>query len=253
MTGSHEDTVRSSFRRQVGLFSGDESLFASRGNPNLAWLEPLHEDSLALEIACGAAHVAEEVAPHVRAVVGVDLTRELLALGGSRLQQAGVTNVVLQEANAEALPFLDDSFDLVYCRASLHHFADPRRAVDEMARVCRPGGRLAVSDLVAPVPDVRETFDAVHRLLDPSHVRAFVADELPTLFPTGFAVSPGVPATIRLPLDVVLTEQSDRDRACTMLRTETEGGAATGLAPAWQDGALTVEFAAVSLQAVKPA
>lgn len=253
MTGSHRDTVRSSFRNQVGLFTGEDSPFASTGNPNLTWLGPLSGDVIALEVACGAAHVAEELAPHVRTVVGVDLTPELLTLGGARLRSANVTNVVLQEGDAEHLPFLDESFGLVYCRASLHHFADPRAAVHEMARVCRAGGHVALSDLVVADRDVRDTFDAVHRLLDPSHTRALTGDELVALVPTELDASPAAPGSVRFPIDAVITEQSDREGVYEILGAEIDGGRRTGLEPAWEDGALTVAFATRALQAVKPA
>jgi len=251
MTDAHGDAVRSSFRRQVGLFTGEDSPFASRGNPQLAWLGPLDPGAIALEVACGGAHVAGDVAPHVRAVVGIDLTPELLVVGRDRLREAGIANVVLQQGDAESLPFVDDSFDLVYCRASLHHFAEPTRAVREMVRVCRPGGRVALSDLVTPEVDVRDAFDGLHRLIDPSHVRAFTSDELAAVFPPGVESSPLDTTSSRFPLAVAITEQSETARVDELLRAETEGGAPTGLAPVWEDDAWTVEFLSGSLRAVK--
>ncbi len=53
-----------------------------------------------------------------------------------------------QEGDATALPFVDASFDLVFCRTAVHHFPDPAVVVAEMARVCRPGGRVAIADLI---------------------------------------------------------------------------------------------------------
>jgi ubiquinone/menaquinone biosynthesis C-methylase UbiE len=135
-----------------------------------SWVEPLDEHMIVLDVACGAAHVAEELAPHVRQVVGLDLTPDLLRLGADRLREAGVGNVLLQEGNAADLPFLDQSFDLVLCRSALHHFRHPSDMVREMARVCRRGGRVVVSDMVAPNAEVKEAFDDVHRHLDPSHM-----------------------------------------------------------------------------------
>ena len=249
---SHEDVVRSSFREQVGLFKGERSPFATRVT-HLEWLGPLSTDTLALEIACGAAHVAEQLAPHVRAVTGIDLTRELLELGSERLRDAGITNVVLQEGNAEQLPFVDASFDVVYCRASLHHMANPPRAAAEMVRVCRPGGRIALNDLVVPDDVARDTYDAVHRLLDPSHARALTQDELTTLFPSDFAVSPLVTWAGRIPIEHILTPQSDREGLHEVLGAEIEGAEATGFEPAWEDGQLVVRFAVGSFDAVKPA
>ena len=67
---------------------------------------------IVLDVATGAAHVPEQLAPHVREVIGVDLTRALLDEGARRLRERAITNVLLQEGNASDLPFLDASFDL---------------------------------------------------------------------------------------------------------------------------------------------
>src|SRR3954451_6242779 len=155
----HDDVVRASFSRQVGLFSGPDSPFLRRPAGTVDQLEPLDEDLLVLDVCCGAAHAAEVVAPRVRQVVGVDLTVSLLELGAARLASAGVGNVLLQEGNAQALPFVTASFDLVYCFASLHHVGDPSETMAEMARVVAPGGRVVVQDLIVPLPDARELFD----------------------------------------------------------------------------------------------
>jgi ubiquinone/menaquinone biosynthesis C-methylase UbiE len=120
----HDNVIRRSFERQARLFEGPHSPFARRSG-NLAWIEPLDPDMIVLDVACGPGHAAEPVAAQVRQVVGIDLTPSLLALGAMRLQENGVANVLLQEGNADALPFVEGSFDVVFCRSSLHHFADP--------------------------------------------------------------------------------------------------------------------------------
>jgi ubiquinone/menaquinone biosynthesis C-methylase UbiE len=242
----HEDTVRDSFRHQVEQFSGPDSVYISA---EVAWLAPFDPGTIALEIACGAAHVAERVAPLVHEVVAIDLTRELLDVGAARLAAAGARNVLLQEANGEALPFVDDSFDLVFCRASLHHFADPRRAIEEMVRVCRSGGRVVINDLVAPSPGVRDRFDELHRLLDPSHVRTFLADELVAALPTGASCADHDLAQIRLPLDISISAVSDGDAVVGALNDELGGGAPSGFEPAIEDDALVVTFHLCTLRA----
>ncbi|HEX3453458.1 MAG TPA: methyltransferase domain-containing protein [Gaiellaceae bacterium] len=246
----NQEAVRSSFSRQVGLFSGESSPFAGRG-ANLAWLEPIDAETVALEIACGAAHVAQDLAPHVRAIVGIDLTPELLTLGRDRLRDAGIDNVVLQEGDAQALPFVDDSFDLVYCRASLHHFADPARAVGEMVRVCRPGGQVTISDLVVPDPELRDAFDGTHRLLDPSHMCALTADELVATFPPTVGLAPPEQRASRMPLEAIVSELADRERLDARLQEEMDGGAPTGLVPGREDDAVIVEFATCVIHATK--
>lgn len=243
MLHDHAARVRRSFEGQLALFSGDDSPFAKRSG-ELPWIEPLHEDMVVLDVACGAGHAAESVAPRVRQVVGIDLTRALLELGAQRLTESGVCNVSFQEGDAEALPLVDGSFDLVFCRGSMHHFADPKRAIDEMVRVCRPGGRLVLVDLVPPDAEVRVAFDHVHRLLDPSHLRSFLAEELATLLPGGVdALSCAGSLSIRLPVSVAITERSDAEAVERLLRDDLAGGPSTGMSPQLEDGKITVDFA----------
>jgi SAM-dependent methyltransferase len=248
----HDDLVRDSFRRQVGLFSGPDSPFVRRPAGTVEQLEPLDTDQLVLDVCCGAAHAAEVVAPRVRQVVGVDLTLELLELGAARLADAGVRNVLLQEGNAQALPFVAASFDLVYCFASLHHVGDPAAAVQEMGRVCTPGGRVVVQDLIVPVPDVRDRFDEVHRLLDPSHGRAHVEAELVALLPERAELTYAATTESRFPISIAYTDQSDVEGAEAALRAELAGGPETGLEPADDDGTLTVSFWTSTVHATLP-
>jgi SAM-dependent methyltransferase len=239
----HDEVVRRSFERQVSLFSGPDSPFARRQSGPLTWIEPLHSEMIVLDAACGAAHAAEPLAPEVRQVVGVDLTPALLRVGAARLRENGVGNVLLQEGNVERLPFVDEAFDIVFCRSSLHHFGNPRRAVSEMMRVCRVGGRIVLLDLIAPSADVRDHFDHLHRLLDPSHVRSFLESELPELVGGMEAITYADTFTLRLPIDVAITEQSESDEVLQLLREELVGaGEATGFEPSEEDGKVVVSF-----------
>jgi SAM-dependent methyltransferase len=252
-TTDHDEVIRRSFERQVLLFSGPDSPFAHRPNGTLSWIEPLEREMIVLDVACGAAHAAEPVAEQVRQVVGIDLTPALLEIGAQRLREQGVSNVLLQEAHAESLPFVDGSFDIVYCRSSLHHFADPGRAVDEMVRVCRFGGRIVLLDLVAPSDAVRDQFDHVHRLIDPSHMRSFLAPELAELLPGGVdQLTSANMISVRLPIDVAITDQSDKARVLELLRAELEGVAPpTGFDPAEEDDKLVVSFATCVVHSVR--
>ncbi len=207
---SHDDVVRASFSRQVGLFDGPDSPFVRRPAGTIEQLEPLTSDMLVLDVACGAAHASEVVAQSVRQVVGIDLTADLLALGAARLGAAGIDNVLLQEGNAQALPFVADSFDVVFCLNSLHHVGDPARAVAEMVRVCRRDGRVVLSDLIVPSAADRDAFDALHQRIDPSHRRAFLEAELVALLPEDCTLVYGATASARYPVDIAFTDQSDR-------------------------------------------
>ena len=208
---------------------------------------------IVLDVACGAAHAAQPVAEQVRQVVGIDLTPALLMVGAQRLHEQGVTNVLLQEANAESLPFVDGSFDIVYCRSSLHHFGDPYRAVAEMVRVCRTGGRIVLLDIVAPSDGVRDQFDHVHRLIDPSHMRSLLAAELAELLPGGVDdLAFANMIDLRFPVDVALTEQSEKTEVMEILGAELRGdGLPTGFDPAEEDDKLVVSFATCVVHAVR--
>jgi ubiquinone/menaquinone biosynthesis C-methylase UbiE len=119
MADDHEAMVRRSFERQIGLFSGRDSPFARRSPGPLTWIEPLDREMVVLDVACGAQHAAEQVARQVREVVGIDLTPALLDVGAQRLRANGITNVLLQEGNAERLPFVGESFHVV--SAGVHY------------------------------------------------------------------------------------------------------------------------------------
>jgi phosphatidylethanolamine/phosphatidyl-N-methylethanolamine N-methyltransferase len=74
-------------------------------------------------------------------VTGIDLSVSMLGKASRRLARHRVTNVRLQQMDAEALTFPDDSFDIVYAPYTLSVVSDPVKTVREMRRVCRPGGR----------------------------------------------------------------------------------------------------------------
>lgn len=255
MTASpdHNEITRKSFEQQVGVFTGPDSLFARRPESTLAWVEPLDAEMIVLDVACGAAHVAEELAPHVRQVVGIDLTRALLEVGADRLRDAGIDKVLLQEGDVASLPFLDASFDLVVCRTALHHFPDKKRALDEMARVCRPGGRVVVLDTVAPNAEVRESFDRVHRAFDPSHADVLLEAELADLMRD--AVGPltyGATDTLHdVPVDAMVTDASDREAAMAAIHAELDGGAPTGFVPRHDGDQILVSFTMTVVHAAR--
>lgn len=249
----HDAVVRSSFEKQASIFGGEHSPFARRPHSPLAWLEPLDPNMIVLDVACGAGHVAEQLAPHVRQVVGVDLTPALLELGAERVREAGITNVLLQEGNAAELPFLDASFDLVVCRGAMHHFLHPEQPIAEMARVCRPEGRVVVSDMVATSAEARERFDQVHRNLDPSHARTLLEAELADLLRStvGPIAYGETTDPFKIPVEHILTDAADRDAVTSALRAELAGGDTTGFDPVADGDQILVSFTSTVVHATR--
>jgi ubiquinone/menaquinone biosynthesis C-methylase UbiE/catechol 2,3-dioxygenase-like lactoylglutathione lyase family enzyme len=141
------------------------------------WAQPVPTDR-ALDISTGGGHTALAIAPHVQSVAVSDLTPRMLATARTFLASQGVTNATYVIADAERLPFLDASFDLVTVRIAPHHYADALRAAREMARVLTPGGRLLFIDNIAPEdPELDRIMNDWERRRDPSHVRAYTETE----------------------------------------------------------------------------
>jgi ubiquinone/menaquinone biosynthesis C-methylase UbiE len=79
-------------------------------------------------------------------ITGLDISRTLVEIAKENARQAGL-RIDFRLGNASAMPFARESFDFVYCAAAFKNFSDPRKALDEMHRVLRPGGRAVIADL----------------------------------------------------------------------------------------------------------
>lgn len=99
-----------------------------------------------LDLASGAGEPALTMAGRVGPgghVTASDLVPEMLAVVEGRARQAGIANMSFRQADMEALPFADASFDAATCRLGLMYVPEPARAAAEARRVLRPGGRAA--------------------------------------------------------------------------------------------------------------
>jgi len=94
----------------------------------------------ALEYGCGGCQSGIRVAMRGARVTGLDFSFAQLRHGRSKMDETGVRFPVVQ-ADGEAVPFREASFDLVFCDHGVMGFADPHRTVPEVARILRPGGR----------------------------------------------------------------------------------------------------------------
>ncbi|MFI5839729.1 class I SAM-dependent methyltransferase [Catenuloplanes sp. NPDC051500] len=101
-----------------------------------------------LDIGAGPGTITIDLAARVAPgrVTATEIDDEALALSRAEAAARGVTTVDFAVADVHALPYPDDSFDVVHAHQVLQHVADPVRALAEMRRVCRPGGVVAARD-----------------------------------------------------------------------------------------------------------
>ena len=94
----------------------------------------------------------------------------------------GLTNMDWRIGDVTPLPFKASSFLVVITRYSFHHFLHAEAVLSEMARVCRPGGRVAVVDVFMSSVEQCEAYNWMEKRRDPSHTRALLLAELTGMF-----------------------------------------------------------------------
>jgi ubiquinone/menaquinone biosynthesis C-methylase UbiE len=99
-----------------------------------------------LDVGCGPGSISLDLAGLVSSVVGIDGADAAIERARAEASRRNVGNAEFQIADAYALPFEDDSFDVVHAHQVLQHLADPVRALTEAQRVAKPGGIVAARD-----------------------------------------------------------------------------------------------------------
>ena len=161
--GSCGDDDAAVLAERVGYTADDLAAVPEGANLGLGCGNPLALASLqagetVLDLGSGAGFdaflAAARVGPTGR-VIGVDMTPEMIAQARANAERGGYANVEFRLGDIEALPVDAASVDLVISNCVLNLVPDKTKAFAEIARVLRPGGRLAVSDIVldGPLPE----------------------------------------------------------------------------------------------------
>lgn len=171
------ESNRIEFSRQAATFADSKVLGAPEQIEPVLEAAAIQPGERVIDVGCGTGFLLLGAARRSAQVVGVDVTPAMLAEAKRRVDEAGLTNVTLREASAEALPFADLRFDVALNRLTLHHVGNPGRVLSEIHRVLRPGGRLVLCDITADAdPAKADLHNRLERLRDPSHVQHYSAD-----------------------------------------------------------------------------
>lgn len=136
-----------------------------------------------LDVACGAGLLVTSFAATARKVFGVDLSRAMLVEAEKRSAALGQRNTDYRLGDGEALPYADQTFDIVSCKLAFHYFHDPQRAIAEMQRVTRRGGRIVLVDRVSAENRQQQKFhNQIEKLRTPSKTKVYARSEIVSFF-----------------------------------------------------------------------
>lgn len=142
-------SVKDQFDRNARHYLGTSQMADSELLDLIVQCARPHPEDRVLDVACGAGFLTCALARRVERAEGVDLSGAMLKEAGNHARSLGLSNTGFRQGDSAALPFENQSFDIVTCKLALHYFPDPDRAIGEMKRVVKPGGRIVLIDRVS--------------------------------------------------------------------------------------------------------
>ena len=175
--------IREAFTKQADSYANSAVIAAEEARMGfMQFVGPLSTDRV-LDVATGPGFLALIFAEKTAEVVGIDLTPAMLERAEVNRIQKKIINIRFQEGDAESLPFPDDSFDIVTCGSAFHHFSDTLHVLNEMKRVAKEKGKIAILDIVtSETPEKAILHNQLERWRDPSHTRNLSLSEFNRLF-----------------------------------------------------------------------
>ena len=174
---SHNEDVISDFTQQasachdISSHSNDYSLSLM-----IRCSEPTFYDTV-LDVACGNGTVAFEYAKIVKHVTGIDITPAMIERARIIQKERDFDNLDWRIGDISALPFEDDCFSIVVTRGSFHHLIDFHKVMEEMYRVCKPGGKILITDVTMD-KNKKDEFNGVEKTRALSYTQALTLEDI---------------------------------------------------------------------------
>lgn len=130
-----------------------------------------------LDIGCGNANLFNLLSNNKYELYGVDFSEKMI----DEAKRTCNTKATFAVADAESLPFDDDTFDIIVCNASFHHYTHPHTVLGEMHRVLKHNGKLLIGDPYVPGP-VRPLINVLIRFSEKGDYHFYGFSEMQNLF-----------------------------------------------------------------------
>ena len=178
----HTKIVQEQFERQGEIYATMAQVQDTKGHQAIVQACGTDASQRVLDVACGPGFLTRQFASVAGEVVGIDVTNKFLTMAAAAAKKDGLSNLSFQQGDVNELPFEAASFDIVCCRAAFHHFPQPERVLSEMSRVLKPGGTIAIVDLIVSEDKAKANYhNKMEVLIDPSHARGLPLSEFRTL------------------------------------------------------------------------
>lgn len=179
----HTKQIQKQFNRQAKDYAQTNQAKDVRAMAGLVRLTKTSKASQTLDVACGPGRLTMAFANHAKQATGLDVTENLLSIGRAEAAKLEIDNITFTYGSALEIPFDNETFDTVSCRAAFHHFAEPEQVLKEMARVVKPGGEILIADILGNEDATKAAHhDALEQLCDPTHVRCLSKSGFQSLF-----------------------------------------------------------------------
>ena len=178
-----ENEVVGQFERQVEQFAASTHANHPESIEMLVRLIAPTSTTELLDVCCGPGLVACALSPHVRSVVGIDITPGMVAKAERTSKEKGLDNTRFKVADAMEIPFPDRTFDVVMSRFAFHQLPRPESALREQVRVAKARGLVVVFDSLTSEDRAEADYhNEAARLREPEHARSLSLGELVRYF-----------------------------------------------------------------------